>query len=83
MDNSYYLDLHDRETRSRIRSAKLGKAVQVRVRSTADRSAPPRIAQGTRLNPTEFEVIVQTPTGPVSHPRGWDELNSDLNTFED
>jgi hypothetical protein len=77
---TYYLDLADKETRSRIASAQVGKPVQVRVRAADNRSASPRVAQGTRINPTEFEVVVQTPSGPNSHIRGWDELQHDLKT---
>ena len=76
---TYYLDLKDKSTRSRIESARPGQTVQVRVRSAEDLSAAPLVAKGTRnLGSTEFQVVVETPAGEQTHVRGWVELCKDL-----
>ena len=75
---TYYLDLNDKGTRTRIECAQLGKAVKVLVRAAEDPEVAPIVASGTRTNSSEFVVEVQTSAGKQTHIRGWEELAIDL-----
>lgn len=80
---TYYLDLKDKSTRSRIQTARPGgKPVQVRVRSEEDPKAQPLVAEGTlNLDSTEFKVVVKTHEGEQAHVRDWTELRKAIDAF--
>ena len=81
---TYYLDLKDKETRSRIESAKPGLTVQVRVRCEEAPGDESLVAKGTRsMDGAKFYVLVETSDGCWSHERDWEELNLDVNALRD
>lgn len=81
---TYYLDLRDAQTRSRIESVKPGKTVQVRVRHEQFPTNDPLIADGTRsLDSKKFYVLVKTSDGEWPHDWEWEELISKVKGFRD
>lgn len=79
---TYYLDLKDRGTRTRIEGAKVGQTVKVLVRAAEDPVATPITATGTRKDPKEFVVEVVTDTGKQTHTRDREELATDIAAAE-
>lgn len=82
--STYYLDLKDKQTRSRIERAKPGQTVQVRVRCEEAPADEPLVAKGTRsMDSTKFHVLVQTSDGQWPHERDWEELTFAVSAFRD
>ena len=81
---TYYVDVEDKETRSRVESAKPGKTVQVRVRCEETPADGPIVAKGTRsMDSTKFHVLVKTSGRQWAHDEDWKELISKVSTYRD
>ncbi len=81
---TYYVDVEDKETRSRVESAKPGKPVQVRVRCEESPTDEPIVAKGTlSRDSTKFHVLVETSGRQWLHDEDWKELISRVSAYRD
>lgn len=81
---TYYVDVEDKETRSRVESAKPGKPMQVRVRCEETPADASIVAKGTRsMDSTKFHVLVETSGRQWAHDEDWKELISKVNAYRD
>lgn len=81
---AYVLDLRDRSNRSRIKSAKPGKEIQVLVRPEHDATAKPIVAKGTRSHDgASFHVVVTSEDGAQQpHDWGYQDLLEAISVYQ-